>query len=304
MLGRALESMRSQSPPPAEVLVVDNAPPDDATRRLVMERFPEVRYVLEPRPGLDVARNRALAEARRDVVAFLDDDAVAEPGWTGALDAAFRREPRLAVCMGRILPGDLDTPGQRLFEDNGGFDRGEHRILLPDDSRRRRLRGFPAPLVAWSISVGSGCSMAMRRATIAGIGGFDETLDAGPSFHGGGDLDLVWRALEAGHAVLYDPDARVRHEHRRDIDAAIRQIQEHHRSLVAFLVKSVVRSRGTRRAGVVAFLAWRILKPALRTARATVARDPLPLSALIGLCGSTWSGVPAGLRHLSAREKS
>ncbi len=146
--------------------------------------------------------------------------------------------------------------------------------------------------------------MAVRRSALAGIGGFDESLDAGPSFHGGGDLDIVWRCLQAGHAVLYDPAARVLHEHRRDVDAAIRQIRDHHRSLIAVLVKCVAQSRGARRAGTVSFLAWRLVKPAWRTARSVWAPDPLPLSALVGLCGSTWSGLPAGLRRLSIREPS
>ncbi|MEP7176632.1 MAG: glycosyltransferase, partial [Gemmatimonadales bacterium] len=69
----------AQRPAVAEILVVDNAPPDDATQDLVA-RYPSVRYVREPIQGLDFARNRALASASGEVVAFLDDDAVAEPG--------------------------------------------------------------------------------------------------------------------------------------------------------------------------------------------------------------------------------
>ena len=57
--------------------VIDNAPDDDATANIVHQQFPGVRYVHEAVQGLDVARNRALSEARGDVVAFLDDDAKA-----------------------------------------------------------------------------------------------------------------------------------------------------------------------------------------------------------------------------------
>src|SRR6188768_1179129 len=76
-LARALDSLLAQSLAPAEIMVVDNSPSDEATARLVSERFSEVRYLREPVPGLDFARNRALREASGEIVAFLDDDAVA-----------------------------------------------------------------------------------------------------------------------------------------------------------------------------------------------------------------------------------
>ncbi|HJR51562.1 MAG TPA: glycosyltransferase family A protein, partial [Gemmatimonadales bacterium] len=89
LLARALDSLVAQTPEVAEILVVDNAPAGDATRALVATRFPSVRYVAEPVPGLDFARNRALETATREVVAFLDDDAVAAPGWADSLRRVF-----------------------------------------------------------------------------------------------------------------------------------------------------------------------------------------------------------------------
>ena len=72
-LRRALRSLVEQAVPPAEILVVDNAPRTDCTRVLVCEEFPSVRYVRELVLGLDFARNRALREAQSEIVAFLDD---------------------------------------------------------------------------------------------------------------------------------------------------------------------------------------------------------------------------------------
>ena len=94
MAARAVASLVQQAA--EEVLVIDNAPPDDSTLRLVRARFPQVRYFLEPVEGLDFARNRALREATGDIVAFLDDDAVAAPGWSAAFVRAFRASPRIA----------------------------------------------------------------------------------------------------------------------------------------------------------------------------------------------------------------
>ena len=107
-----------------QVLVVDNAPSDDATARLLAARFPDVERVVEPRPGLDHARNRAVATATTEVVAFTDDDVVVDPGWTWAIARAFDEEPDLGLLTGLVLPLELETPAQQLFERYGGFGRG------------------------------------------------------------------------------------------------------------------------------------------------------------------------------------
>ena len=72
---------------PAEILVVDNAPTDERTRDEVEAR-PPVRYIREPKAGLNFARNRALAEAGGKVLAFLDDDVVADGNYLRGLPAS------------------------------------------------------------------------------------------------------------------------------------------------------------------------------------------------------------------------
>ena len=288
-LERALSSLLAQQPPPAEVVVIDNAPSDGATRDLVCGRFTTAVYVHEPVPGLDVARNRALAAASHGIVAFLDDDAVAAPGWAAALYRTFD-DPAVGVCTGRVEALTLDGPGQRLFEANGGFSRGIRRIALPADADRP-LHGRRAPLIAWAMSVGCGCSYAVRRSIGRELGGFDEALDLGPELPGGGDHDLLWRTLAAGHHVVYEPEALAWHEHRRELTAAYDQIIGHQRAVLAFLRKHVAASRGAARAELVIYLAWRLVKPGMRLARRAAGRDPLPASVLFRMWGACWSGL-------------
>jgi GT2 family glycosyltransferase len=292
VLPRALRSLVHQEHPPLEILVVDNAPPDDAVSKLVEREFPSVRYVIEPVQGLDFARNRALHEATGDVVAFLDDDAVAEPGWVAATERAFAASPALGACTGRVTALGSGSEGERLFEANGGFARGKATIRLPHDAQARVVWRY-APMIAWSISVGSGCSMAVRREAVLQLGGFDEALDLGAALPGGGDLDIFWRLLGAGYEVLYDPAVRARHEHRADRDSAARQIVGHNRALIAWLTKCVVRARGRKRLGIAAFLLWRLAKPGYRLARRVVGRDPLPAPVLLQLWAHGWAGLAA-----------
>jgi glycosyltransferase involved in cell wall biosynthesis len=291
-LARALASVLEQFPRPAEVVVVDNAPADDTTRRLIQERFPGVRYLCEPVPGLDFARNLALASATQGVVAFLDDDAMAAPGWCEAMAQAFASDPRIGICTGRVEALKLETPGERLFEANGGFSRGTERIELPTDAGRP-LHGRAAPLIAWAISVGSGCNYGVRRAAALALGGFDEALDLGAALPGGGDHDLLWRMLQAGHTVVYEPAALAWHEHRDRVEAVHSQIVGHQRALVAFLGKHLVQTSNGARAPLAGYLAWRLVKPGVRLVRRALGQDPLPATVLLRMWWNCWAGLVA-----------
>jgi GT2 family glycosyltransferase len=293
-LARALRSLLAQRPPVAEILVVDNAPADDATRAVVADAGGRVRYLRAARVGLDVARNRALRAATGDVVAFLDDDAVAHPRWAAAIGRAFARGMRVGACTGRVEALDTSSEGARIVEANGGFDRGAERIVLPGDAGRP-LRGRRAPLIAWAVSVGSGCSMAVRRDAALALGGFDEELDRGPTLPGGGDHDMLWRLLSAGYEVVYEPAARARHEHRATRGAAARQIAGHQRALVAFLVKAVARASPRRRWPIVGFLLWRLVKPGARLVRRVAGCDPLEARTLARMWAECFGGVLAGI---------
>jgi Glycosyl transferase family 2 len=76
-----------------ELLVIDNAPSDQATAQLVKE-LPTVRCALEKYPGLNFARNRAWKEASGELIAYLDDDVVVDRDW---VEACKRQLPRIPM---------------------------------------------------------------------------------------------------------------------------------------------------------------------------------------------------------------
>ena len=301
LLARALRSLLEQRQQPLEILVVDNAPSSDQTQQTIAREFPSIRYVREPVPGLDFARNRAMREAQGDILAYLDDDAVADPDWIAATEQAFAANPRLGACMGKVDALTLDNPGARLFEANGGFARGTTRILLPPGAGPDPA-GISRPLIAWCISVGSGVSMALRKDLLLRLGGFDNALDLGAALPGGGDHDMLWRLLESGAEVVYEPRVQARHEHRPEREAAERQILEHNRALIATLTKLVVASKWRWKGSILAFLLWRLAKPLKRVLWSLAGRDPLPTPLLWRLVGFTWRGLVAypAARRLAA----
>jgi GT2 family glycosyltransferase len=153
--------------------------------------------------------------------------------------------------------------------------------------------------------VGSGSCLAARRDAALALGGLDEALDLGPALPGGGDHDLLWRLQAAGHRVVYEPDLRARHEHRRDVDDALRQIVGHQRGLVAMLTKSIAHARGRERGTLVAFLLWRLVKPGVRAVRRLVGHDVLPLGTILRMWGACFGALRAysGGRRVAARRR-
>ncbi|GAA2748161.1 glycosyltransferase family A protein [Kitasatospora cinereorecta] len=211
ILPRCLDSLLRTGYPHVEVIVVDNAPADDATETLVQVRYPDqVRYLREPVAGLARARNRGLAAARGEICAFADDDLVIDAGWVEALAEPFRRDRRIGCVTGLVLPSELDTPAQRVLERYGGYSKGFA-------ARSWSLADHPDdPLFPFATGrLGTGANMAFRTDLLRAIGGFDAATGTGTPARGGEELLAFLRVLTAGHTIAYRPDALVWHPHPR-----------------------------------------------------------------------------------------
>lgn len=211
-----------------ELVVVDNASDDDRTEKVV-KVYPEVRYVREDRPGLDIARNAGIRSASRELVAYTDDDVVVSPEWTRAVKEAFD-DPQVMAVTGLVIPLRLDTEAQYIFERDWSFNKGyrpklfDHRWFL-DHSR------YGAP--AWEI--GAGANMAFRRDVFRLVGGFDERLDVGAAGCSG-DSEMWYRILAEGWNCLYLPNIVVYHLHRSTMAGLMRQLFYYMRGHVAALL--------------------------------------------------------------------
>jgi glycosyltransferase involved in cell wall biosynthesis len=270
-LAVCLEALAAQDHPDYAVIVVDNAPTDERTRE-VAERF-RVGYVVEPRPGLDWARNRGLEAARTDIVAYTDDDAKPDRGWLRALCAGFVAEEVVAVT-GLVAPAELATRAQALFEDvYGGMGKGfQERVF----SRRGQALNFRPH------AYGVGCNMAFRRRALVDLGGFDPALDTGTASGGGGELDAFQRGIERGLAVVYRPDAIVRHTHRRTLTGLRRQLFDNGRGFCAALCAAFGRASGRDRARLVlAWWRWIAGWHVRRIVRRLLRRESMPLRLLL-----------------------
>src|SRR5262249_5403403 len=126
-LRRCLRSLVAQtSSAPIEIGVVDNRPASGLTPPVVAE-FPGVRLVREERAGASYARNAGFTSTTGDVVVSVDDDVTVPAGWLDALLAPFERED-VAIVTAPLLPVELDTDAQLVFETYGGLGRGFDRF--------------------------------------------------------------------------------------------------------------------------------------------------------------------------------
>lgn len=244
-LRRALDSLLAQDHPDFRVLVVDNAPVTAATREMVTGGYRGlVDYVREPLPGLAHAHNRGVAwvcsvgaaGSGSEVVAFTDDDVVADPHWLTALTAPFTNEPRLGCTTGLILPARLTTPAQILLESHGGFGKGFASRLYDPASPPADEPLFPFA----AGSFGSGANMAFRTAALWGVGGFDGATGTGTPAKGGDDLYGFVRVLCAGHTLRYVPEALVWHHHRETWQDVRNQAYGYGAGLTAYLTAILV----------------------------------------------------------------
>jgi GT2 family glycosyltransferase len=223
-LRRCLAALSRQTQRPDQVIVVDNAPTNDATRAVAVAAG--VDCIREDRPGLDRARNAGARAARGDIVLYTDDDVVPHPAWLARMVAAFDAD-HVACVTGLVVPAALDTWSQQYFERFKGFGRGYRRIDFgPAFFAVDRTRGCEP----WRI--GAGASMAFRRAVFRRVGLFDERLDAGAAGCSG-DTEYWHRILAAGLTCRYEPSAVAFHHHRRDVAALARQVRAYARGAAA-----------------------------------------------------------------------
>jgi glucosyl-dolichyl phosphate glucuronosyltransferase len=207
LLEGCLASLVAQnlSPSEYEVVVVDNGS-TDKTHGVVerwMNRAENIRFESEPATGLSRARNAGIRRAKGEVVAFLDDDAVATERWLGALLGAYSRWPGIGAVMGPVRlawPGErpswLSPAMERWFS---GLDLGREPRLLKDGE---------APF---------GTNMSIRRDALNVAGGFAVELGRkGTRLISNEERELFSRLRHSGFAVAYEPGAAVWHRVMKD----------------------------------------------------------------------------------------
>ncbi|MCL4708217.1 glycosyltransferase family 2 protein [bacterium] len=203
ILKRTIESLAAVETPrgiEVELIVVANACTDDTLQ--VIDRmqstlaFP-VRCVEQPEASLNLARNRCIAEAKGEILAFLDDDVWVEREWLKSLIEIYESKPA------DLLAGRVTLWWEAVSEPSWSS--------LSVETLLSRL-DYGDRVIELQKAKVAGANFAFRREVVERVGGFAAGLDrAGEDLLSGGDTEFVIRALSSGFRLFYVPTMSVRH---------------------------------------------------------------------------------------------
>jgi mycofactocin glycosyltransferase len=161
------------------------------------------------------ARNAGARAARGDLLAFVDSDCLADPGWLEALVPELA-DPEVGAVGGRVLAASERSWLERY-----------EAVRSPLDLGPSRAAAGPGRPVSYLVTA----NLVVRRADFEGAGGFDERLRWGE------DVDLCWRLHRARRRLVYQPAGQVRHRHRDGLRAFASTRASYARSEAALLAR-------------------------------------------------------------------
>jgi glycosyltransferase involved in cell wall biosynthesis len=277
LLDQCLRALRASLSDSDELIVADSASRDDSTRDLSAKH--RATYIRCEQPGASRARNTGWRQARNQVIAFIDDDVLVDPGWADAVARMFAASPDVAFMTGRI----------GLKPEQAGTERPV--ALIDDDEARAIDAGARGTL-------GHSANMVVRRDALERVGGFDHLLGAGGELHGAEDYDLIDRLLAAGYRGRYEPTLSAVHEQWRDRRALVGLEWRYGIGLGARLAK-LLRSDRSRARRVARELFW----DAGARRAASAARQRYEFGVLIGVLHAL-GGIVGLARGLTIRVRN
>jgi GT2 family glycosyltransferase len=196
---QTMQSLRDQVFPVAEIVVVIDKNVS-LYRQMVSDaklyNWSNVKLIFnEELKGVSYARNVGIKVTNGDIVALIDDDAMADPTWTQTIVASFAEDERVGAITGLTVP---------RWESNGSW--------LPKELYWMISCSYATAATTYEVERSFGTNMAFRRAVLDQIGLFDERLGLqGKKWIGGEDTELAWRVKQAGFKILCNPDVKVVH---------------------------------------------------------------------------------------------
>ncbi|HEX6716699.1 MAG TPA: glycosyltransferase [Pyrinomonadaceae bacterium] len=200
LLQRALLSLFSQQPDRLnfEIIVIDNNSSDDTSDVVaaMQAKSPvNLRLVRETRQGNAYARNAGIDAAQAPIIAFLDDDVVADKNWVQRIKTAFDRDPQLAFVGGRVLPLWDTEPPSWLNESHWAP------LALLDYGHEQRTIAGDAPLGLLTANMG------VRREVFDEVGRFSPALQRVKGSIGSmEDHEFLLRMCRSGKSGIYLPE--------------------------------------------------------------------------------------------------
>lgn len=218
---------------PYEVLVVDDASPDDTATRLAARR--DARVVVTPENlGFVGACNLGAEHAAGEVLVFLNNDTVVHPGWLDTLVGTLD-DPTVGLAGSMLLSTDglVQESGGIIWADGSGWNYG--RGLAPEAPEVQTVR---------DVDYCSGAAIAVRADVFRRLGGFSQRY--APAYYE--DTDLCFAVRESGLRVVVNPEAVVTHaegaSHGQDGEGGLKRFQAVNRHVFRHTWREVLPRHG------------------------------------------------------------
>ena len=197
-LQSCLDSLRAQTHPNIEVIIVDNAS-SDGSQEYIKTAYPEVFLIeLSENQGFTGACNIGMEKATGEIVSLLNNDTEVEPNWIAEIVSAFDRHPDVGMIASKMLlfneRDKIHTTGDFFTTDGRAGNRG----VWEKDEGQYDTEDY--------VFSACGGSSAYRQSMLDKIGLLDNDY-----FFLLEDVDLAWRTQLTGYKVLYVPTAIVYH---------------------------------------------------------------------------------------------
>lgn len=193
----------------ADDIVVVDAGSRDGTIDAVRAARPDVTTIALGDVGFAAAANAGIVATTAPVVVVLNADVRVRPGSLGALGRRVRLHPRVAAAGPRVRypDGTPQASARRVPDPITAIGHAALGWWAPHNRFTRRYRALDEdPTLARDVGFLSGCALALDRAALESVGGFD----AGYRLYVE-DLDLAVRLRRAGWRIVYEPAAEVVH---------------------------------------------------------------------------------------------
>jgi GT2 family glycosyltransferase len=188
-----VESVLQGGERPAEIVIVDQSDAPHPTLGAMGSRDGcAIRYLHSGERGVSRARNAGMRAAATDLLVYTDDDVFVHHDWLAPMVRGLVELGPRGVVTGRVLAAPEEVPG----------------AFAPALVASEAPAEYVGRIARDVLEAGN---MAVHRATMLELGGFDEELGPGTSYPAGEDNDMGYRLLAAGCRIRYVPDGIIYH---------------------------------------------------------------------------------------------
>lgn len=195
-IARCVKSIIQGRHSAVEIIIVDQSESFETQKALSAIKTDRLLYMRTTTRGKAGALNAGLFRAKGDIIAFTDDDCIADKNWLRIINTMFSKNREVAGYFGSTHPF-----GKRAGKMCPATILNDRRVTIVD------------PYTLHYKTLGVGNNMAIRSSVLRRVGGFERWLGPGahPDISGGEDSEMIYRILKHGYSLVHEPSMTIYH---------------------------------------------------------------------------------------------